>query len=113
MGTANGGEDADHGGDGVADEGAAVDVERIEDGDEVVDEGVESGVAGEIEVVGVDTAGANEVVEDDSVVRSEGRVNQLPSGLIGAEAMGENKEAIAGTENPDVKSFQKGVVNHT
>lgn len=72
----------------MADEGAAVDVEGVEDGDEVVDEGVESGVTREIEEVGVDAAGADKVVEYDTVVRSEGRVNELPSGLVGAEAMG-------------------------
>lgn len=72
----------------MADEGAAVDVEGVEDGDEVVDEGVESGVTGEIEEVGVDAAGADKVVEYDTVVGSEGRVNELPSGLVGAEAMG-------------------------
>jgi hypothetical protein len=37
LGAADGGEDADHGGDGVADEGAARDAERVEDGEEVVD----------------------------------------------------------------------------
>lgn len=96
----------------MADEGATLDVEGIEDGDEIVDEGVEGGVAGEIKVVGVDAAGADKVVEDDAVVGSEGGVNQLPSGLIGAEAMGEDKDAVAGAQDTDIEGIQKGVVNH-
>lgn len=87
-------------------------MERVEDGDEIVDEGVESGVAGEIEEVGVDATGADKVVKDDAVVRSKGRVNELPSGLVGAEAMGQDQRTVAGAEDTDIKGFKKGVVNH-
>ncbi|CAI0422912.1 unnamed protein product, partial [Linum tenue] len=43
----------------------AVDAVGVEDVEEVVDVRVEGGVAVEVEVVGVDAAGADEVVEDD------------------------------------------------
>ncbi|VFQ61663.1 unnamed protein product [Cuscuta campestris] len=43
--------------------------------DEVVGIGVECCVATEVEIVGVDAAGAGEVEEDDAVVPDEMRVN--------------------------------------
>ena len=52
----------------MADVEAAVDGEEVEDLEEVVDIGVEGGVAAEIKEVGVDAAGADEVVQDDAEV---------------------------------------------
>lgn len=88
IGAANGGEDSDHGGDGVTDVVAAVDSEGGEDVEEVVGVGVESGVAPEVEVVGVDAAGADEVEEDHAVVAEEIGENAPPRRLVGAGAVG-------------------------
>ena len=91
---ANGGEHSDHGGDGVTDVGTALDGEGVENVEQVVDVGVQSGVAAEIEVIGVDAAGANEVAENDGVSASEVRENSLPSRLVGAEAVSENEDFV-------------------
>lgn len=86
----NGGEDADHSGNRVADVRATIDAERIEDVEEIIDVRVERSVATEIEVVRVDRSGADEVVEDDTVVTDEEWQNAIPRGLIGAEAVSED-----------------------
>lgn len=106
LGALDGGEDADHGGDGVADEEAAGDAEGVEDGEEVVDVGVEGGVAAEVEVVGVDAAGADEVVGDDAEV-VQVRKDAGPGGLIGAEAMGEDHRAVAGADHAHVQDLEE------
>lgn len=105
FGPANGGEDPGHGGDGVADVEAAIDVEGVEDGEEVVDEGVEGRVSPEIEVIGVDAAGADEVVEDDAVAGGEVGQNALPHRLVSPEPMGEDKGPLARPDNPNIQSF--------
>ena len=56
---ADGSDDTDHGRDGVAHVGAVLDAERVDDVEEVVDVRVEGGVSVEVEVVGVDAAGAD------------------------------------------------------
>lgn len=85
---ADGGDDSDHGGDGVAHVGAGLDAEGVDDAEEVVHVGVEGRVAVEVEVVGVDAAGADEVVEDDSVGLGEVREDEVPGGLVCAEPVG-------------------------
>ena len=79
----------------MADVGAAIDSEGVEDGEQVIDIGVETGVAAEIEVIGVDAAGAHQVVENDAVVGREGGENALPDRLVGAEAVGEDENLLA------------------
>lgn len=74
----------------MADVGATVDSEGVEDAEEVVDVGVEGGVSPEIEVIGVDAAGADQVIEHNAVVSDEVRQNPLPRRLIGADSVGEN-----------------------
>ncbi|GER40208.1 proteasome subunit alpha type [Striga asiatica] len=100
---ADGGEDADGGGDGVADVGAAAEAEGVEDVEEVVDEGVEGSVAAEVEVVRVDAAGTDEVVEDNAVVAGKVGKDPLPCRLIGADAVGEHKHLLAGAHDSHVK----------
>lgn len=56
----------------------ASDMEGVKDVKEVINVGVKSGVTAEIEMIGVDATGANEVVEDDFVVAGEVRENALP-----------------------------------
>lgn len=59
---ANGSQDTDHGGDGVADVSATVNAESFKNIKQIVDESIESVVPSGIEVIGVDAAGTNEVV---------------------------------------------------
>lgn len=87
IGAADGREDADRGGDGVADEEAAVDARGGEDEEEVVGAGIEGRVPAEVEVVGVDAAGAGQIVEDDAVVAIEVGDDSVPGRLVGAEAV--------------------------
>jgi len=72
----------------VADIEATIDAEGFEYVEEVVDVGVESGVSVEIEIIGIDTAGANKIVENDTVVGGEKGENAIPCGLIGAASVG-------------------------
>jgi len=72
----------------VADVGAAGDSEGVEDVEEVVHVGIEGGVAAEVEEIGVDAAGAGQVVEDDFIVRGEVREDSLPSRLVRPEPVG-------------------------
>lgn len=62
----------------MANIGTASDMEGVEDIEEVVDVGVESGVAAVIEVIRVDAAGTDEVVENDAVATGEVREDALP-----------------------------------
>lgn len=71
----------------MADVGAAGDAEGLQDVEEVVDVGVEGGVAAVVEVVGVDAAGAHQVVENDAVVAREVGQHALPCRLVRAEAV--------------------------
>lgn len=89
----------------MADVGAAIDSEDVEDVKQVVDIGVESGVAAKIEVIGVDTAGAHQVVENDAVEGREGGENALPDRLVGAEAVGEDEDLLPRAFHADVESF--------
>lgn len=57
----------------MADVGAASDTEGVEDVEEVVDVGIEGGVATVVKVIGVDTAGTDKVIEDDAVATGEVR----------------------------------------
>ena len=102
----DGGQDADHGGDGVAYESAAMDMEGVEDAEEVVDVGVEIGVAVEVEVVRINTARTNEIIQDDLIVALEIGKDALPRRLVGAEAMGEDEDLVAGALHPDVEDVQ-------
>lgn len=72
----------------MADVVAALDSEGAEDVEEVVGVGVEGGVAAEVEVVGVDATGADEVEEDYAVVAEEIGENAPPRRLVGAGAVG-------------------------
>lgn len=92
----------------MADVGAAGDAEGVEDVEEVVDVGVEGGITAVVEVVGVDAAGADEVVENDAVVAGEVREHALPRGLVCAEAVGQEKVLIAGTFHADVQGVENG-----
>lgn len=83
-------------------------VKSVENVQEVVDVGVEGGVSAEIEVVGINTAGADKVKENDCVAASEVRKDSLPGGLIGAEAMGEDKDLVAGAFDANIKSVEDG-----
>lgn len=108
VGTADGGQHADHGGDGVADVGAAGDAEGLEDVEEVVDVGVEGGVAAVVEVVWVDAAGAHQVVENDAVVAREVGKHALPRRLVRAEAVCQDQVLVAGALNAHVECVQNG-----
>lgn len=89
----------------MADVGATIDTVGVEDVEQVVDIGVESGVAAKIEEVRVDTAGTDKVIENDSVVRCEVRENPLPHGLVCAEAMGQNQGFLARPFYTDIEIF--------
>lgn len=91
----------------MADVGAAVDAEGVEDVEEVVDVGVEGGVAAEIEVIGVDRTGADKVKEHNPVIVAEEGENALPSRLIGAEAVGEDEDLLAGAHHSHVQRLQQ------
>ena len=82
--------------------GAAIDAESVENVKQVVDVSVESGVALEIEVIGVDTAGTDEVVENDSVIGHEVRQNALPRRLVGAQAVSEDQDFLAGANHANI-----------
>lgn len=62
----------------MTDVSTASDMEGVEDVKEVVNVGVKSGVTAEIEMIGVDATGADEVVEDDFVAAGEVRKYALP-----------------------------------
>lgn len=87
---------------------AVSDTKSVKNVQEVVDVGVEGGVSAEIEVVGVNTAGADEVKENDGVAASEVRKDSLPGGLVGAEAMGEDEDPVAGSFDADIQSVEDG-----
>lgn len=90
----------------MADVGAALDAERVEYVQQVVDVGVEGGIPPEVEVFGVDAAGADEVEQDDAVVGQERGENALPRRLVGAEAVGEDQGPLAGAHDADVQRVQ-------
>ena len=108
---ANGSQNPNHGGDGVADISATINAESIKDVEKVVDEGIKSGVAPEVKIVRIDAAGTDKVIENDTEMGQEIRENALPRGLIGAEAMGENKHPLAVPNYSDIQSFQEGVTH--
>lgn len=91
--------------------GTAINAESVENVKQVVDVGMERGVALEVEVIGVDTAGADEVVENDSVVGHEVRQNALPRRLVRAKAVSEDQDFFPGAHHPDIKSFQQLVAH--
>jgi len=62
----------------VADVSTTSDMEGIKDVEEVINVSIKSCVAAVIEVIGVDTAGANEVIENDFVATGEVREHALP-----------------------------------
>lgn len=62
----------------MTDVSTASDMEGVEDVKEVINVGVKSGVTAEIEMIGVDATGADEVVEDDFVAAGEVRKYALP-----------------------------------
>lgn len=68
VGAKDGGDGAGHGGEGVADVDAFVDVELVENSEQVISIALESGVAIEVEVVGVGCAGTHVVVHDDLIL---------------------------------------------
>jgi hypothetical protein len=107
LGAADGGEDADHGGHGVPDEGAARDAERVEDGEQVVDVRVQRVVAAEVEVLRVDAAGADEVVEHHAVVAGEVGEHAAPRRLVRAEPVGQHHHAVAAAHHPHVEDLQQ------
>jgi len=107
LGAADGREDPDHGGDGVSDEGASRDAERVEYGEEVVDVRVERVVASEVEVLRVDAAGADEVVEHHAVVAGEVREHAAPRRLVRPEPVGQHHDAVAGAHDPHVEDLQQ------
>lgn len=91
----------------MADVGAAVDTEGVEDVEEVLHVSVECGVAAEVKIIGVDRAGADEVEENNPVIVAEEGEDPLPRRLIGAEAMGKNQNFLAGTHHSHVQSLQQ------
>ena len=90
VGTGDSGDGADHGGAGVADEDAWLDVELLENGEEVVGVAFEGGVALEVEVFGVSGSGAHVVVQNDAVVVDKVGDEVFPDRLIGAEAVAQD-----------------------
>lgn len=62
----------------MTDVSTASDMEGVEDVKEIINVGVKSGVTAEIEMIGVDATGADEVVEDDFVAAGEVRKYALP-----------------------------------
>lgn len=109
MGSPNCGQNPGHSGERVSHVGTSLYAERIKNVQQVVHVGIESGVALEIEVIRVDAAGADEIEENDSVVGSEVRQNTLPRRLVGAEAVREHQDPLAGPYHPDIKSLQQHV----
>ena len=107
LGAADGGEDADHGGEGVGDQRAPLDAEGVEDREQVVDVGVQGGVPVEVEVVGVDAPSAGEVVEDDAVVAEEERHDLAPHRLVGAEAVRQHEGLVPVSDHPHVQDLQQ------
>lgn len=93
----------------MADVEAAIDGEGVEDGEEVVDEGVEGCVTAEIEVIGVNAAGADEVVEDDAVGRGEVRQNAIPNRLVSPGPVGEDQVPLPRPDHPNIQSLQDDV----
>lgn len=62
----------------MTDVSTASDVEGIKDVEEIINVSVKSCVTAVIKVIGVDTAGANEVIENDFVAAGEVREHALP-----------------------------------
>lgn len=67
---------------------ATINSERIEYIQEVIDVRIETSVSPKIEVIGIYTAGTDQVIENDSVRREEIGENAIPGGLIRAKSMG-------------------------
>lgn len=80
MRAANGGDEANHSGDGVADIGTAVDAESIEYAEQVVDVGVEGVILYEVKVIRIYSTCAGKIVEDDAetLLPDEEREDTLP-----------------------------------
>lgn len=62
----------------MTDVSTASDMEGIKDVEEIINVSVKSCVTAVIKVIGVDTAGANEVIENDFVAAGEVREHALP-----------------------------------
>jgi hypothetical protein len=113
FGAFQGGEAADHAGDGVADEDARLDLELVQDGEEVVGVAVEGGVAREVEVLGVGGAGAHVVEENYAVILDEVRDDVLPHGLVRAEPVAQHHELLAHPHHAHIVRLQKrGQLSH-
>lgn len=95
----------------MSDKGASIYAEGVEDVEEVVHVGVEVGVAVEVEVVGVDAACTDEIIEDDAVVPDEEGEDALPRRLVGSKTVGEDEDPVAGAFNPHVEDLQE-IVTH-
>lgn len=100
----DGGDGAGHRGQRVADEDTFLNVEFLQNREQIVGVALESGVAVEIEVVGIGGAGAHVVVEYDSVLIDEVWDQLLPHRLIGAEAVAEDDGGLAGADDSYVVS---------
>lgn len=87
------------------------DAENVEDVEQVIYVGIESGVPSEVEVIRVDTAGADQVIKDDAVVRGKEGKNALPSRLVRAEPMSQNEDFVAGADDSDIKRLKQYVAH--
>ena len=82
-----------------------IDMKSVENVKEVIDVSIKGCVTAEIEVIGVDAARTDEVVANDAVTASEVRENPLPSGLVGAKTVSEDKDLVAGAFDADIECF--------
>ena len=87
-------------------------MEGIKDVEEVINVSVKSCVAAVIKVIGVDTAGANEVIKNDFVAAGEVREHALPCWLVGAEAVSEDDVFVAGAFYTDIECVEDGSTAH-
>ena len=104
---ADGAEDCDHGGEGMADERAALDFQGVEDLEEVVDVGIESGIPLKVEVIGIDAAGTGEIIEYDAIIAGEVRHDSLPHRLIGPETVSQHQKLLPGSDHPHVQDLEQ------
>lgn len=107
FGAADGRKDADHGREWVGDQRAALYTQRVKDSKQIVDVRIKGHVPAEVEVVGIDAPGAGQIVEDDAVVALQERHDLVPDRLVGAEAVGEDEDLAAGSDDPDVQDLQQ------
>lgn len=87
-------------------------MELLKDCEEVIGEALEGGVTVKIEVVGVGGAGADVVVQHDTVVVDKVRDQVLPYGLVGAEPVSQYDGPVAGSDHLEVVGFLENPHNY-